>query len=80
MPDCGPRDGQVGQVGAVFKRVEDHTVRLGSVETVEPHALDLRGQRWEVVEVPYGLLQGSEGVAVNSSARGTINELVQGVA
>ena len=47
---------------------------------MEPHTLDLRGQLRKVVEIPDGLLQGSKGIAVNSSASGTVNELIQGVA
>ena len=80
MPNRGPRYGEGCKVDAILKGVEDHTVRIGGVEAVKPHAFDLRGQLWEVVEVSYSLLQGSKGVTVDRSACGAINELIQGVA
>ena len=80
MSNGGPRDGQGCKVRAILEGVKDHAIRLGCVEAVEPHALNLRSQFWKVIEVPHSLLQRSKGVAVNSGAGGTVDELLQGVA
>jgi len=80
VTDGGPWKRERCDVGAVLERLEYQTVSLGGVEAVHPHALDLGSHLWVVVADAHSPLERGEGVAVDSCASWTVNELVQRVA
>jgi hypothetical protein len=80
MADSSPRDGCGDQINTMLKTVENKSVSLGSAKPMKPDALDSGRYAGVPIKNSDSVLERRKWVAVDSSTRWSINQLVQSVA
>jgi hypothetical protein len=76
MPDHSPWNRQRSKIGAIREHLEDKTIGTRGIIAMDPYTSNLRRDFGIDVTYSHDPSEGCKGVAIDSSASRSINELV----